>query len=103
MVSLRVDLTGNLFLQSERQFRTEHRGDIVFAGGLSELHGTAETVVVCQRHCAQSCPGGFGYQFVWLRCSVEEAVDRMRVQFGIADGVWSRAHCRCGLGLSGLH
>ena len=80
----RIGLLGAV-AAAERQFRTEHRLHLEFLGGLGESHHPVQPVVVGQRDGAQIEPGGLLDEFLRRAGAVEEAVRRMRVQFGIRD------------------
>ncbi len=73
-------------LAAQREFGTEHRAYIQFNGGFGEPHRPVQAVVIGQRQRTQIQPGGLLDQFLRRTGPVEEAVRRMRMQFGVCDG-----------------
>ncbi len=70
---------------AQRQLGTEHRGHVQFLGGLGETHHPVEPVVIGQRDGPQIQAGGLLDEFLRCAGTVEEAVCRVRVQFGVRD------------------
>ena len=70
---------------AQRQFGAEHRSHVQFLGGLGEPHHPVEPVVIGQCDGPQIEPGGLLDEFLRRAGAVEEAVRRVRVQFGIRD------------------
>ena len=73
-------------LRSQRQFGAEHGTHVEFGGRFGEPHRPVQAVVVGQRQRAQIQPGRLFDQLLGRAGTVEEAVRRMRMQFGIRDG-----------------
>ena len=73
--------------RAQRQFGSEYRADVEFAGRLGEAHHAIESVMIGQRDSPQIQPRGLLDEFLRRAGPVEEAVRRMRVQLGVG-------HCR---------
>ena len=68
---------------AQRELGTEHRRHVEFPGRLGEPDHPVQPVVVGQRDGPQVEPGGLLDEFLRRARTVEEAVRRVRVQFGV--------------------
>ena len=85
MRTWRIRLLGAGF-RAQRQFGAEHGTHVEFHGRFGEPHRPVQAVVVGQRQRAQIQPGRLFDHLLGCAGTVEEAVRRMRMQFGVRDG-----------------